>query len=79
MKELKPIPFNVIISAINDDESALKYVLDHYRKYICSLSTKTVVDQHGVTRTFLDEHMKAHLENKLIYSITVVFKLPQNN
>ena len=79
MKQLKPIPFKVIIAATHGDEVALQYVIDHYKRYICALSTKTATDQNGNPHTILDEYMKAHLENKLIYSIVVTFKLPKND
>lgn len=78
VNKLQEIPFTVIIDAIHGDEAALELVLHHYKRYICSLSTKTVIDSSGVHHVFLDENMKAHLENKLIYSIVTKFKLPTN-
>ena len=72
---IKPIPMDVISSAINGDEIALTAVILHYRGYIRALSTKPRKDEYGNTYMFVDEGMRLRLETKLIYAIITGFKV----
>lgn len=68
------VPFPIIMKAREGNVEALNQVLDHYKGYIKTLSTKTVVDEYGQVYYCVDEELKRRLEIRLI-TATLKFKL----
>lgn len=67
------VPFPVIREASEGNVEALNQVLEHYKSYIKTLSTKTVVDEYGQVYYCVDEELKRRLEIRLI-TATLKFK-----
>ena len=71
----EPLPLAVIEAARAGDTGAVEQVLQYYNGYINKLCTRTLYDDCGQLHVCVDEYMKHHLENKLIYE-TIPFPLP---
>lgn len=69
------VPFDTIVAAIAGDRAALDDVVRHYEREIISLSSETIQDGDGMTRTQINEEMKRQIENKLIEGVTMRFHL----
>ena len=69
------VPFDTIVAAIAGDRAALDDVVRHYEREIISLSSETIQDGEGTTRTQINEEMKRQIENKLIEGVTMRFHL----
>lgn len=72
---VKNLPLSVIIAATDGDGQALGAVLTHYRRYICSLATRTLTDEYGNEYYYVDEEIEKRLEARLIYCIVTDFKI----
>lgn len=72
---VKNLPLSVIIAAMDGDGQALGAVLTHYRRYIRSLTTRTLIDEYGNEYYYVDEEMRLRLEARLIYCIVTDFKI----
>lgn len=59
----------IIAAATTGDPIAMTEVLQHYQKYIISLSLRNSCDEHNATTVYLDEFLRRNLETKLIEKI----------
>lgn len=63
------LPYSVIASASNGDIGAINIVLNHYSRYINSLSIKKLYDNSGNEYVCIDESLRHRIESKLISKI----------
>lgn len=63
------VPFHVTKAAAKGDVGAINIVLQHYRGYISSLSTRRMYDEFGQPHYCVDETLYRRLETKLITKI----------
>ncbi|MBU3228409.1 helix-turn-helix domain-containing protein [Clostridium algidicarnis] len=64
------VPYEVIEKAINGDVEAIQHVIQHYSRYMNSLSQKNLSDTDGNTYVAIDEEIKKCLEIKLVISLS---------
>lgn len=76
---LPKIPYEVIVGIVNNDETALKYVLDVFNPYIITLSTKGVYDCLGHYSKITDEDLFAYIQSRLATEIIHKFKILSGN
>ena len=75
MKDTLPrIPYEIIQSATNNDEKALKYILDIFYPYIEKLATKSYVDDFGYCHQEIDYDLIAYIQSNLIMEIVHRFR-----
>lgn len=63
------VPYPVIASAITGDVDAINTILNHFARYITTLSTRQLKDEVGNSIICVDEEMKRKLETKLITKV----------
>ena len=63
------LPYPVIVSAVSGDVDAMNTVLKYYEGYIKTLSTRTMYDEAGCPRPWLDMELRRRLETKLIIKV----------
>lgn len=63
------LPFHIIKAASEGDVIAINTVLEHYKSYILSLSTRKMYDERGQIHFCIDETLRRRLETKLITKI----------
>ena len=68
-EEKNLLPFHIIKAASEGDVMAINTVLEHYRGYIISLSTRKMYDESGQVHFCIDETLRQRLETKLITKI----------
>ena len=61
------LPLSVIEAARAGDPLAVERVLRYYEGYMDKLCTRTLYDLDGTPHVRVDEYMKHHLQNKLMY------------
>ena len=64
-----PLPFPIIIAAVNGDTGALCAVLGHYERYITALSTKRLYDEDGNIYLSVNGELRRELETRLITKV----------
>ncbi|MGF2942656.1 helix-turn-helix domain-containing protein [Enterococcus xiangfangensis] len=60
---------DVIISAISGDPIAMSKVLNHYQRYIVSLSLRNNYINGVLSSVYIDEFMRRSVESKLIEKV----------
>ncbi|MCD5161412.1 helix-turn-helix domain-containing protein [Enterococcus casseliflavus] len=60
---------DVIISAISGDPIAMSKVLNHYQRYIVSLSLRNNYINGVLSSVYIDEFMRRSIESKLIEKV----------
>ncbi len=74
------IPYEVVMGIINNNEDALKYVLDVFKPYIIALSTTGKYDCLGHYSYKTDEDLVAYIQSRLALKLSDSFKiLPDND
>lgn len=73
---IKGLPIPVIVAAVTGDGDALTIVVNHYKRIICHLATRLVIDEFGKEYLYVDEDMRLQLESKLAYSVLEFRVLP---
>lgn len=68
-EESELVPFQIIQAATSGDVEAINDILNHYEKYIISLSIRMAYDEFGQLIFYVDETLKRRLETKLITKI----------
>lgn len=66
---IKPLDFDVIVSAVGGDMTSVQVIIDHYNPYLRELATKKLFDEYGNEYKYMDESVRCQLENKLIKSV----------
>lgn len=66
---IKPLNFDVIISAVSGDIDCITQIINHYSSYLRELATKRLFDEFGNEYHYVDETLRCQLENKLIKSV----------
>lgn len=64
-----PIPYEIIVKAVNSDVDSINEILGYFEGYINYLSTRKMYDEYGHPHFKVDEYMKRRLETKLITEI----------
>ena len=68
-KKGKLLSFSIILAASQGDVEAISQVLEHYKGYIITLSTRTLYDEHGSPHICVDEGVRRRLQTKLIAAV----------
>lgn len=77
---LPKIPYEVVVGIVNNNEDALKYVLDVFKPYITALSKTGKYDCLGHYSYKADEDLIAYIQSRLALEISHNFKiLPDND
>ena len=63
------LPYPVIVAATKGEPQAMNMVVQHYQRYILSLSMKKVRDDTGNTYYGIDEDIKDRLQSKLMQAV----------
>lgn len=66
---IKPLDFDVIVSAVGGNMESVKMIIEHYKPYLRELATKKLFDEYGHEYKYMDESVRCQLENKLIISL----------
>lgn len=69
MEEKNLLPLRIIKAASKGDIIAINEVLEHYKGYIITLSTRKMYDESGQLHFCIDETLRRRLETKLITKI----------
>lgn len=69
MPKYEMLPFDVIKAAVSGDVDAIRKVVKHYERYICSLATKQPAKKNRQTSSGIDHELKQTLETQLITKI----------
>lgn len=63
------LSFHIIKEASKGNVIAINTVLEHYKGYIITLSTRKMYDERGEAHFCIDETLRRRLETKLITKI----------
>lgn len=74
-RKYKLLSFKTILEATKGDPLAIEKVLEHFKGYIITLSTRKMEDKYGNTYSFVDESIYRRLELKLITAVVTKFKI----
>lgn len=74
-RKYKLLSFKTILDATKGDPLAIEKVLEHFKGYIITLSTRKLEDKYGNTYSFVDESIYRRLELKLITAVVTKFKV----
>ena len=74
---MKTVAFSIIEAAKQYDSEAVEFICRHFESYIASQCLITYVDQHGNTKSFVDDELRYHAENAMLSAIfTFQFRDP---
>lgn len=71
----KIITEKTIIKATKGDIIELEKILNYFKGYMITLSTRILIDEYGNTYSFFDETIYERLEMKLIKAIVTKFNV----
>lgn len=71
----KLLSFNTILEATKGDPLAMEKVIEHFKGYMITLSTRKLEDGYGNTYSYVDESIYRRLELKLITAVVTKFKI----
>ena len=69
------LSFNTILEATKGNPLALEKVIEHFKGYMITLSTRKLEDEYGNTYSYVDESIYHRLELKLITAVVTKFEL----
>jgi len=69
-EEHKLPPFEVIKTASQGDPEAVMKILEHYNKYIKTMSIRKYYDENGYTAFFVDDTLRKRLEIALALAVS---------
>lgn len=69
------LPFRTILEATKGDPLAMEKVIEHFKGYMITLSTRKLEDEYGNTYSYVDESIYRRLELKLITAVVTKFKI----
>ncbi len=73
----KMVPYETIVKALQQDDSAIVEILLHYRSFLQKLAGREVEEANGQRYHAVDEEMMLRLEVKLITSLPKFRFLPE--
>lgn len=68
-------PFRTILEATKGEPLAMEKVIEHFKGYMITLSTRKLEDEYGNTYSYVDESIYRRLELKLITAVVTKFKI----
>lgn len=68
------LPYSIIVAANLGEAESIRLVLQHYNRYITSLSLNKFQDEYENRYQMIDTEMQGRLQTKLIQSI-LAFKI----
>ncbi len=71
----KLLSFNTILEATKGEPLAMEKVIEHFKGYMITLSTRKLEDEYGNTYSYVDESIYRRLELKLITAVVTKFKI----
>lgn len=71
----KLLSFKIILEATKGEPLAMEKVIEHFKGYMITLSTRKLEDEYGNTYSYVDESIYRRLELKLITAIVTKFKI----
>ena len=69
------LPFRTILEATKGEPLAMEKVIEHFKGYMITLSTRKLEDEYGNTYSYVDESIYRRLELKLITAVVTKFKI----
>lgn len=74
-KKGKLLSFKTILEATKGEPLAMEKVIEHFKGYMITLSTRKLEDEYGNTYSYVDESIYRRLELKLITAVVTKFKI----
>ena len=74
-RKSKLLSFKIILEATKGDPLAMEKVIEHFKGYMITLSTRKLEDEYGNTYSYVDESIYRRLELKLITAVVTKFKI----
>lgn len=71
----KLLSFKTILEATKGEPLAMEKVIEHFKGYMITLSTRKLEDEYGNTYSYVDESIYRRLELKLITAVVTKFKI----
>lgn len=71
----KLLSFKTILEATKGEPLAIEKVIEHFKGYMITLSTRKLEDEYGNTYSYVDESIYRRLELKLITAVVTKFKI----
>lgn len=71
----KLLSFKTILEATKGDPLAMEKIIEHFKGYMITLSTRKLEDEYGNTYSYVDESIYRRLELKLITAVVTKFKI----
>jgi hypothetical protein len=77
MKNNNHLPFKLVASAANGNETAIEKILDFYDGYISKLSLRPMYDEYGNVYIVIDSELKGRIQEAVMkmvlnFQITVI-------
>jgi hypothetical protein len=63
------------LDATKGEPLAMEKVIEHFKGYMITLSTRKLEDEYGNTYSYVDESIYRRLELKLITAVVTKFKI----
>ena len=77
-RKSKLLSFKIILEATKGEPLAMEKVIEHFKGYMITLSTRKLEDEYGNTYSYVDESIYRRLELKLITAVVTKFKIDIN-
>lgn len=74
-RKSKLLSFKIILEATKGEPLAMEKVIEHFKGYMITLSTRKLEDEYGNTYSYVDESIYRRLELKLITAVVTKFKI----
>ena len=74
-RKSKLLSFKIILDATKGEPLAMEKVIEHFKGYMITLSTRKLEDEYGNTCSYVDESIYRRLELKLITAVVTKFKI----
>ena len=74
-RKSKLLSFKIILDATKGEPLAMEKVIEHFKGYMITLSTRKLEDEYGNTYSYVDESIYRRLELKLITAVVTKFKI----
>ena len=74
-RKSKLLSFKIILDATKGEPLAMEKVIEHFKGYMITLSTRKLEDEYGNTYSYVDESIYRRLELRLITAVVTKFKI----
>lgn len=74
-RKSKLLSFKIILDATKGEPLAMEKIIEHFKGYMITLSTRKLEDEYGNTYSYVDESIYRRLELKLITAVVTKFKI----